>query len=154
MLSFFMGPLAGVLVGMFKEAIVGPILQVYLKSKDVDLEKFKAATPSLEHATVAVLDANVKFASIQAGYATSVLQWWPFRLILFMVLAIASIRFSLIMIDATLPKLFNYASWDIDPIKGDYGKAELQFILFFIIAKPVDTAVSGAVNVLSRYLSK
>lgn len=154
MFSFLAGPIAGVLVSLFKESIVAPILQAYLKSKDVDLEKFKAATPSLEHAAVAVLDANVKFAAIQSNYVLSVLNWWPFRMILLMVLLISSVRFSLIMIDATLPKMLHYASWDIDPIKGNYGEAELKFILFFIIAKPVDTAVSGAVNVLSRYLSR
>ena len=139
---------------IFGDAIVQPFLQAYLKSKDVDLEKFKSATPALEHAVVAVVEANVKFAEIKANYAMTVLGWWPFRLILFVLLSVCTIRFVLIVIDATLPKIFGVESWNIDPITGAYGQAEFQLLLFFVIAKPVDTAVSGGLNVLSRYLNK
>ncbi len=45
-------------------------------------------------------------------------------------------------------------SWSIPPIRGAYGDAEMQFLLFFVIAKPVDTAISGALGLVSRYLEK
>lgn len=146
--------IAGPLVSLFKDTIVMPILQAYLKSKDVDLEKFKAATPSLEHAVVAVVDANVRFAQIKSSYALSILGWWPFRLILFTLLSVCTVRFCLIVFDATIPKIFGVEPWNIDPITGAYGDAEFQILLFFIIAKPVDTLVSGGISTLSRYLDK
>ena len=30
----------------------------------------------------------------------------------------------------------------------------MQYILFFVIAKPVDTAISGALGLVSRYLGR
>jgi hypothetical protein len=155
---------AGILQGI-GDVIVQPLLQAFLKSKDVDLEKFKTSETSVEHMAVAILDANVRFAQIKAGYALAVLQWWPFRLILFVTLLICTTRFCLIMIDATWWWLFgctidgkdvfgDACAWSIPAIKGAYGQAELEYILFFVVAKPVDTAVSGAVGLASRYLRR
>lgn len=150
---------------IFGDLIVQPILQAFLKAKDVDLEKFKSANLSTEHVAVAVLDANVKFAQIKSTYALAILQWWPFRAILFCILLFCSVRFVIIVIDSTWWWLFgctingqhvvgDACSWSVPAIKGDYGKAEFEYILFFVIAKPVDTAIAGTVNLLSRYLAK
>lgn len=154
----------GLLDGIYK-VIVGPFLQAYLKSKDVDLEKHKIASQNTTDLAVAVLDANVKFAAVKSQYALAVLQWWPFRLILFVMLAIASTRFCLAMIDSTWWWIFgctlkgvhvtgDACSWSFPSMKGTYAGAEVQYILFFVIAKPVDTAVSGAIGLVSRYLDK
>lgn len=161
LLSFFGG---GVLDAIAKYFVM-PFLNVWLKSKDVDLEKFKAANANTTEIAVAVLDANVKFAGIKAGYALSVLQWWPFRLILFAILLVASTRFCLIMIDSTWWWLFGCdvngqhiigddCSWSFPALKGNYGRAEFEYILFFVIAKPVDTAISGAIGLVGNYLRK
>jgi hypothetical protein len=78
---------------LFGDNVVQPLLNAYLKSKDVDLEKYKSANISTEHLAVAVLDANVRFAQVKSQYALAVLQWWPFRVILWVILAIAATRF-------------------------------------------------------------
>ena len=148
---------------LFGDTIVQPLLNAYLKSKDVDLEKFKSANVATEQLAVAVLDANVRFAQVKSQYALAVLQWWPFRVILWVILAIAATRFCLIMIDSTWWWIFgctigskhvvgDACSWSIPAIHGTYGAAEFEYILFFVIAKPVDTAISGALGLVSRYL--
>jgi hypothetical protein len=148
---------------LFGDNIVQPLLNAYLKSKDVDLEKFESANTATEQLAVAVLDANVRFAQVKSQYALAVLQWWPFRVILWVVLAIAATRFCLIMIDSTWWWIFGCAingrhvvgdacSWSIPPIHGTYGAAEFEYILFYVVAKPVDTAISGALGLVSRYL--
>jgi len=150
---------------LFGDTIVQPLLNVYLKSKDVDLEKFKSANLATEQLAFAVLDANMRFAQAKSQYALAVLQWWPFRLILFLVMAFCAIRFCLIVFDSTWWWLFgctidgrhligDACSWSIPPIRGAYGDAEMQFLLFFVIAKPVDTAISGALGLVSRYLDR
>jgi hypothetical protein len=112
-----------------------------------------------------VLDANVRFAQLKSQYALAVLQWWPFRLILFALLAFCATRFCLIVLDSTWWWLFgctidgrhavgDACSWSIPPIRGAYGNAEMQFLLFFVIAKPVDTAISGALGLVGRYLER
>jgi hypothetical protein len=144
--------------------IINGAINAYVKAKDVDLEKFKTATPSLEHAVVAVLDANVKFAQIQSNYNLAILNWWPFRVILFGLLFFPSMHFIAIIIDSTCPIAWNLhmiggksvggCGWgipDADPKVFDIYK---QMLLFFILVKPVDTVVAGGINVLSRYLDK
>jgi hypothetical protein len=154
----------GLLDGIFK-VVVQPFLQAYLKSKDVDLEKFKIASTSTTALAVAVLDANVKYASIKSQYALAVLNWWPFRVILFCLLAFCASRFCLIVFDSTYWWVFgctinghhvigDACSWSFPPINGIYGGAEMQFLLFWVIAKPVDTAVSGAIDLVSKYMRK
>lgn len=154
----------GILEGLYK-VIVQPFLQAYLKSKDVDLEKFKVATASSTELAGAVLAANVKFADIKAGYAIQVLQWWPFRLLLFILIGVATARFALASFDSTWWWIFgcevkghrvygDVCSWSLPAIRGTFGDAEYQFLLFFIIAKPVDTLVGGVVSTVGRYLRK
>ena len=154
----------GVLEGIYK-VIVGPFLKAYLKSKDVDLEKHKQASQNTTDLAVAVLDANVKFAGVKAQYAVSVLNWWPFRVLLFVLIGVSVTRFALAEFDSTYWWIYgctihgkhmigDVCSWSFPAIKGTFGEAEKQFLLFFILAKPVDTAVSGAVNMVSGYLAK
>ena len=161
LLSFFTKGALDAIMG----SVVQPFLNVWLKSKDVDLEKYKAAEASTEHLAVAILDANVRFAQVKSQYALAVLQWWPFRVILWVILAIAATRFCLIMIDSTWWWIFgctigskhvvgDACSWSIPAIHGNYGAAEFEYILFFVIAKPVDTAISGALGLVSRYLGR
>ena len=161
LLSFFTRGALDAIMG----SVVQPFLNVWLKSKDVDLEKYKAAEASTEHLAVAILDANVKFAQIKSQYVLSILQWWPFRLVLWIILAFCATRFCLILFDSTWWWIFGCSingrnvvgdacSWSIPAIHGTYGAAEFEYILFFVIAKPVDTAISGALGLVSRYLEK
>jgi hypothetical protein len=159
--SFFTKGVLDAIMG----SVVQPFLNVWLKSKDVDLEKYKAAEASTEHLAVAILDANVKFAQVKSQYVLSILQWWPFRLVLWIILAFCATRFCLILFDSTWWWIFGCSingrhivgdacSWSIPAIHGTYGAAEFEYILFFVIAKPVDTAISGALGLVSRYLEK
>jgi Mn2+/Fe2+ NRAMP family transporter len=161
LLSFFTKGALDAIMG----SVVQPFLNVWLKSKDVDLEKYKAAEASTEHLAVAILDANVKSAQVKSQYVLSILQWWPFRLVLWIILAICATRFCLILFDSTWWWIFGCSingrhvvgdacSWSIPAIHGTYGAAEFEYILFFVIAKPVDTAISGALGLVSRYLEK
>ena len=161
LLSFFTRGALDAIMG----SVVQPFLNVWLKSKDVDLEKYKAAEASTEHLAVAILDANVKFAQVKSQYALSILQWWPFRLLLWIILAFCATRFCLIVFNSTWWWIFGCSingrhvvgdacSWSIPAIHGTYGAAEFEYILFFVIAKPVDTAISGALGLVSRYLEK
>lgn len=161
LLSFFTKGALDAIMG----SVVQPFLNVWLKSKDVDLEKYKAAEASTEHLAVAILDANVRFAQVKSQYVLSILQWWPFRLVLWIILAFCATRFCLILFDSTWWWIFGCSingrhvvgdacSWSIPAIHGTYGAAEFEYILFFVVAKPVDTAISGALGLVSRYLEK
>ena len=161
LLSFFARGALDAIMG----SVVQPFLNVWLKSKDVDLEKYKAAETSTEHLAVAILGANVKFAQVKSQYVLSILQWWPFRLVLWIILAFCATRFCLIVFNSTWWWIFGCSingrhvvgdacSWSIPAIHGTYGAAEFEYILFFVIAKPVDTAISGTLGLVSRYLDK
>ena len=154
----------GVLDSLYK-LVVGPFLQAYLKSKDVDLAKFQSADVESTQLALAVLDANVRYAAIKAQYSLAILQWWPFRVLLFVLISICITRFALAEFDDTWWWIFgctidgkhvlgDACSWSIPAIRGTFSDVEKQFLLFFIVAKPVDTAVSGTVNLVSRYLGK
>jgi hypothetical protein len=154
----------GILEGIYK-TVVQPFLQAYLKTKDVDLEKYKQSSQNTTDLAVAVLDANVRFAETKANYALSVLQWWPFRLLLFVLISVSTVRFCLAAFDSTWWWMFgctingkhlfgDVCSWSFPAIRGTFGEAEKQFLLFFIIAKPVDAVVSGGMSAVSKYLSK
>ena len=149
---------------IFGETIIQPLLTAYLKTKDVDLEKFKASETAVTQMSAAVLDANVRFAQIKSQYALSVLQWWPFRLILWLIMAFCAARFILALIDSTWwwifgctiagrPVMGDACAWSFPAIKGTYAGVEVQMLLFFIVAKPVDTAISGMLGLASRYLA-
>jgi hypothetical protein len=143
---------------LFGEAVVQPLLTAFLQSKDVDLEKFKSANASTTQLAAAVLDANVKFAEIKANYALSILQWWPFRVILFALLFFPTLHFVLITIDsscwATAARPKGGCGFGIPEVPPKYIDIEHQLLLFFVLAKPVDSAVSGAIAALRAFLEK
>lgn len=156
----------GLLMKWFDPAtIINGAINAYMKAKDVDLEKFRSANLTTDSMVAHIVEANVQYDQIKSQYALAVLQWWPFRLILFVLLAFCATRFALIVTDSTWWWLFgckingvhvmgDRCSWSIPPIKGVYGGAEMQFLLFFVVAKPIDTAVSGALGVVQRYLTR
>lgn len=165
MIAWLTSSVAGAMLKIFGDSIVQPFINAYLKAKDVDLEKFKSANASTEAMAVAVLDANVRFAATKAQYALAVLQWWPFRLVLWSVLAVAATRFILAEFDSTWWWIFgctikgvhvvgDACSWSFPATRGNIGDAEREFLLFFVVAKPVDTAISGALGLVGRYLNR
>jgi hypothetical protein len=164
-MSWLFSLLGGGLLDSIFKVVVQPFLQAWMKAKDVDLEKHKAASQDTTALAVAVLDANIKFDEIKAGYALSVLQWWPFRLILFVLIGACATRFCLAMFDSTWWWVFgctengrhvvgDACSWSFPAIRGTYAGVEVQFLTFFILAKPVDTAVSGSIDLVSKYLRR
>lgn len=140
----------------FGDTIVKPLLQAFLKSKDVDLEKFKAADTSTEQLAVAVLSANVEFAKVKSAYALSILQWWPFRVILFALLFFPTVHFCMVVIDSSIVWFFEgrYGIFKVPAVPDKYIEIEWQLLLFFVIAQPVDKAVTGAISAIMSYLSK
>lgn len=100
-LATIFGWLSGGVLEAIGNSIIMPFIKVWLKSKDVDLEKFKVSTASTTELAGAVLAANVRHAEIKAQYALSVLQRWPFRVILFILVATAATRFCLAAFDST-----------------------------------------------------
>ena len=148
------GGVAKAVIGIFGDSIFKPFIDVWMKSKDVDLEKFKASTDSTEKLAGAMLIANVEFAKVKADYAVSVLQWWPFRIILFMLLFFPAAHLSMIVIDSSLIWFWKgtFGVFGVPPVPGKYFDIEAQLLLFFVIAKPVDSAVTGGMNALKAYI--
>jgi hypothetical protein len=154
----------GILEGIFK-TFVQPFLQAYLKSKDVDLEKFKQSTTSTTELAAAVLSANVRYAEIKSGFIVSILQWWPIRMCFVLLIATSTARFMLACFDSTWWWMFgcmidgrhvigDACSWSFPSMKGAFAEAEKQFLLIFVIAKPVDSVVTNAANAVSRYIRR
>lgn len=168
--KFFLNGAAKTVFGIFGDSIVTPILNAYMKKKDVDLEKHKQASADTTSLAVAVLDANVKFAQTKSQQSIFILQWWPFRFLLFWMISVSVIRFSLASFDSTYWWMFgcmvenskgvlyhaygDVCSWSFPALKGTFGAAEKEFLFAFIIAKPVDTAVSRAFDLVSGYLNR
>lgn len=134
--------------------ILGKALDLWAKSKDVDLEKFKTSVTTSADLAAHIVDANQRFAETQERYATSVLNWWPFRVILFILLFLPATHFGLIVIDSMRPHLFGWRPLGIPPVPPPYDSIEQQLLLFFVIAKPVDTAVGGLISIVTKYLRR
>lgn len=146
------------------EKIISGAINAYMKAKDVDLEKFKSENATADHMVANILEANVRFAAVKAQYALGVLNWWPFRLILFALLFFPSLHFIAIVLDSSCP-----VSWGWHVIAGrSVGGCGLgipaipesvfdvykQMLLFFVLAKPADTAINGALSVVGRYVDR
>lgn len=158
------------LIGIFMkwfgspESIINGAINAYMKAKDVDLEKFKSSTQTAGVAVASILEANIKFANTKAAYATGILQWLPFRIILLALIGIPSLHFCLIVIDSMCPAVWDLkiirgvsvgsCGWGIPSIPASVFDIYQQMLLFFIIAKPVDTAVSGLVGLIGKYLNR
>lgn len=154
MLSIILNWLSGGLVSAFGTSIVTPILNAWMQSKNIDLQKLQATDASLTTISAAVLDANVKFAQTQEHYNLTILNWWPFRVLLFAILFFPTLHFCMAIADNSLVFFFNepYGWFNVPALKGNFADYEGQAILFFIIAKPVDTAMTGIISLVSKYL--
>lgn len=139
---------------LFGDSILQPVLNAWAKSKDINLATHQADIGSSVDLIKTIITANVENAKTQTAYAEAILSWWPFRVLLFMLLVGPVLHMFSICVDATLPKMLGYASWDIDPIKGAYAGYEKELLEFFIIAKPVDTAVSGLIGLFRQIVAK
>jgi hypothetical protein len=136
------------------DALLTGALNIWAKSKDVDLTKFTTSVEATAGLSKVIVDANERFAEKQMSYALTILNWRGFRILLWVMMAVAIMHYALVVVDTALPKIFHYASWDIDPVQGSYAEVTKQLLLFFVIAKPIDTVVGGALNCLSAYLRK
>lgn len=152
-MTFFLS-LAGWLFKSNLDGLLSGVLNIWAKGKDVDLAKFTASTGAVAEVTKVVVDANVKFSQTQASYAMSLLNWRGFRILLWVLMAVAVCHYSLVVADTALPKVFGYSSWNIDPVQGSYAEVTKQLLLFFVLLKPVDTAITGIMMLLGRYLQK
>lgn len=141
-------------------------LDYWAKKQDVELEKLKASLPGTEHVAIAALDANVKAAAIQASLSSKMLDNPIVKYTLGVTVAFVALRFCLITFDSTWwwirgcvdeqgVRVYGDAcSWNIPAIKGIYAGAEQQFLLFWVVAKPVDSAIRGVMTLLARIVSK
>ena len=156
MLAWFLSLFSSGIVGIFGSAIVQPILQAWLGSQNIDLEKLQQTDTSLTTISAAVLDANVKYAGIQESYNVTILNWWPFRVILFLLLILPAIHFSMIVADNSVVWFFGglYGIFNVPVVTPPYFDIEKGMLLFFILMRPVDTAVSGAIALVGQYIRK
>lgn len=146
-------------------------LDFWAHQTDVNLAEVQAAVPSVEHVAIAALQANTAYANTQADMAKTILNDPLARFFVSCLIGITVVRFCLIVFDSTWwwiwgcdPAMLippsgakwvygDKCSWDIPAIKGLYGGAEMQILLFWIIAKPVDSAIQATmtgVNALIR----
>jgi hypothetical protein len=96
-----------------------------------------------------VLQANLQSAAQRIAFATSLLSWWPFRLILLVLMLTPAAHFAAIMLDSTFP-----FHWGIAKVPPPYDGYEREFILFFIVAKPVDSLIGSVGAALTAWLSR
>lgn len=140
-------------------------LSFWAKKQDVDLAKLQSTLPSAEHVAIAALNANVAANAQRVEIAKTFLNNPIIRFSIGIVVAIVCVRFILVIFDSTYWWIFgctldgekvlgDQCSWSIPPIKGIYGNAEQQFLLFWVVAKPVDSAVQGVMGVLQKILEK
>jgi hypothetical protein len=134
---------------IFGTEILSPILQAWANKQNVDLEKFKTAAGTSEALAAQVLQANLQYDTQKIAFATSLLSWWPFRIILLVLMLPPAMHFAAIMCDSTFP-----LHWGIPKVPPPYDGYEREFILFFIVAKPVDSLVSGIGAALTAWLGR
>lgn len=84
---------------IFGTDILGPILQAWANKQNVDLEKFKTAAGTGEALAAQVLLANLQYDTQKIAFATSLLSWWPFRIILLVLMLPPATHFAAIMLD-------------------------------------------------------
>ena len=123
-------------------------LDLWAKKTDTDLV-FKAAAGSGEVLAGQVLQANLQYNAQRIAYATSLLSWWPFRIVLLILMLPPAVHFAAIMLDSTLP-----LHWGVPKVPPPYDGYEREFILFFIVAKPVDSLIGGVGAALAAWLGR
>lgn len=140
-------------------------LDYWAHKSDVNLAEVQAAVPSVEHVAIAALNANVQASAIQADMAKTILNDPFARFFVGLLIATTVMRFVLIVFDSTwwwiagctikgVVKYGDVCSWNMPAIKGLYGGAEMQILLFWIIAKPVDSAIQGVIGGLNTLIRK
>lgn len=146
-------------------SILKTALDYWAHKSDVEVTKLQALAPALEQTAVAALNAQVQASAIKADLAKTILNSPWARFFVALLIGIVSVRFALIVFDSTWWSVWgcNYrgawtygdkCSWNIAPIKGIYGSAEMEILLFWIVAKPIDSAVQGAMNILTTLVRK
>jgi len=154
----------GAIFKIFGDSILSPILNAWAKGKDVDLQKLQSELGSSGALAAAVVKANVEASAQQIAYASSILSWWPFRVLLFALMFFPTLHFAAIMLDSSCPqswgwhivdgKVFGGCGWGVPKVPSPYDGYEREFILFFIIAKPVDSLVSSVGAGMANLLRK
>jgi hypothetical protein len=134
---------------VFGEDILQPLLSAWAQSKNIDLAEMQAAAGSMTTLAGQVLAANVQTSAQRIAYATSLLSWWPFRIILLVLMLPPAMHFAAIMLDSTLP-----FHWGIAKVPPPYDGYEREFILFFIVAKPVDSLIGSVGAALTTWLGR
>lgn len=153
------------LFGWFNpDTLITSAITAWGKAKDVDLEKFRTSATTSDSMVAHILQANVAYGQTKAQYALSVLAWWPFRLILFALLFFPAMHFVMIVLDSSCPQSWGWhvvagrsvggCGWLIPSIDPDVRDIYRELLLFFVIAKPADTAISGALALASSYLKR
>jgi hypothetical protein len=129
-------------------ALAQSAVDLWAKKTDTDLAKFKAASDASGALAVQVLHANLQYSAQRIAYATSLLSWWPFRIVLLILMLPPAVHFAAIMLDSTFA-----LRWGIPKVPPPYDGYEREFILFFIVAKPVDTLIGGIGAALTAWLA-
>lgn len=147
-------------------------LNYWSHKTDVNLAEVQAALPSAEHVAIAALNANVQASAIQADMAKTILNDPMARFFVGLLIGVTVMRFCLIVFDSTWWWMWGCdpsslipassakwvygekCSWSIPAIRGLYGGAEMQILLFWIIAKPVDSAIQGVMATVNAVIRK
>ncbi|MFL9823418.1 hypothetical protein [Rhodoplanes sp. SY1] len=141
------------------DTLIRSAIDAWAKAKDVDLEKFRTAATTSDSMVAHIVEANVAHGRTKAQYALSVLAWWPFRLILFGLLFFPAVHFVAIVLDSSCPQAWGLhlvggrsvggCGWGVPAIPDTVRDIYRELLLFFVIAKPADTAISGALALAS-----
>lgn len=163
-LNTFFGVIWNLITGN-APALLQTALNFFAQKTNTDLAEVQAALPSAEHVAIAALNANAQAAAIQADMAKTVLNDPIARFAVGILIAVTAVRFVLIVFDSTYWWVFgctidgariygDKCAWNIPAIHGIYGGAEMQILLFWIIARPVDSAVQGITSVITNVIKK
>lgn len=145
--------------------ILQTALNFFAHKEDVDLGKVQATAQPIATVASGILQANAQVAATKATVAVKMLDNPLVKWAVGGVVLLVCLRFGLIVFDSTywwiggcvIDGIRTYGdscSWNIPPIKGIYGGAETEFLLFWVVAKPVDSAVQGVTAVLTSALRK
>lgn len=143
---------------LFGSSILKPILDAWANHENVDLEKFKAAAKNTGQLAGAILQANVEFSVTKARYAFRILQWWPFRALLLVLIGVSTFHYCAVVLDSTpfwipfMGEAHIIGAWGVPTPPSPYDEYEREFLLFFILAKPVEAVVSQGLQTLTAYL--
>lgn len=142
------------LTGGGLNGFVNSVIEGWAKIRNVDLQKFRTAATTTGELGAHIVEANTKFAQMDFAYKGFLLGFWYFRLAFGLLFWVVVLRWVLVFTDATLPFVFGYEPWSIEALKGAGADYERQILLFFIVAKPVDSAITGATRILMKVIER